>query len=88
MLSLEAAVRSTGGAAGVTARQIEGMARSIEASTLASRDGVRQAAVQLLTFESITGEIFERTLRVSQDIAQTFNRDHRGCRGASRQSSG
>jgi phage-related minor tail protein len=75
MLSLEAAVRSTGGAAGVTARQIEGMARSIEASTLASRDGVRQAAVQLLTFESITGEIFERTLRVSQDIAQTFNRD-------------
>lgn len=75
MLSLEAAVRATGGAAGVTALQIEGLARSIEASTLASRDAVRQAAVQLLTFESITGEMFGRTLRVSQDIAQTFGRD-------------
>jgi len=75
MLSLEAAVRATGGAAGVTARQIEGMARTIELQTLASRDGVRQAAVQLLTFEGIAGPMFERTLRVSQDIAQAFRRD-------------
>jgi hypothetical protein len=75
MLSLETSVRATGGAAGVTARQIEAMSRTIEAQTLASRDGVRQAAVQLLTFESVAGPMFERTLRVSQDIAQAFQRD-------------
>jgi hypothetical protein len=75
MLSLEGAVRATGGAAGVTALQIESMARAIEAETLAAREGVRQAATQLLSFESVTGAMFERTLRVSQDIAQVFGRD-------------
>jgi lambda family phage tail tape measure protein len=75
MLSLQGAIRATGGAAGLTAKDIEGIARSIEAATLTSREAVREAATQLLTFEGIAGPMFERVLRISQDVAQAFGKD-------------
>ena len=62
-------LRATGNAAGVTVRQIEEFAQSLGRTTLASTQEVRNAANQLLTFRSIAGETFERTLSLAQDLA-------------------
>lgn len=68
-LRTEAILRSTGNAAGLTGQQIREFAQSIARETLASVSGVEQAAQQLLTFRSVSGEVFERTLRAAQDLA-------------------
>lgn len=65
----EQILRATGNASGVTARQIEEMAQRIGRATLASTQEVRDAANQLLTFRSVSGETFERTLNLAQDLA-------------------
>lgn len=65
----EQILRATGNASGVTARQIEEMAQRIGRATLASTQEVRDAANQLLTFRSVSGETFERTLELAQDLA-------------------
>ncbi|MGE0253477.1 MAG: hypothetical protein AB7H93_23630 [Vicinamibacterales bacterium] len=65
----EALLRVTGQASGQTAASIEQLAVSIGRSTLASTEEVRAAANQLLTFKTVAGDAFARTLRVSQDLA-------------------
>ena len=66
---IEALLTTTGNASGRTARQIEELAQSIDAATLASTTDVRRAAAQLLTFRSVSGEVFDETLRLAQDLA-------------------
>jgi hypothetical protein len=67
--TLMAVLRATGTASGHTAEQIEQLASSIGRATLATTDEATEAATQLLTFRSIAGETFDRTLRLSQDLA-------------------
>ena len=69
MASLDAVLRATQGRVGLTAEEIDALARDIGRSTLASTSEVRQAAAQLLTFQSVAGDTFEETLRLSQDLA-------------------
>ncbi len=69
MLTTEQVIRATGGAAGRTADDIDRLARDIGRGTLASTTAVREAAAQVLTFRSITGETFDRTLRLAQDLS-------------------
>lgn len=69
MLTVEQVVRATGGSAGRSAQDIDRLAREIAGATLASSQGVRAAAAQLLTFRSVAGETFDRTLRAAQDLA-------------------
>lgn len=69
--TIEAALKATGGASGRTAGQIEELAQSIALNTLASTEGVRNAAAKLLTFRSISGDAFDETLRLAQDLAAT-----------------
>ncbi len=69
MFTVEAVLRTTGRASGFTAGEIDKLAISIGQATLASTAEVRQAGAQLLTFRSIAGESFERTLRLAQDLA-------------------
>lgn len=64
-----ALVSATGMAAGRTAEDIERLSREIGLGTLAATNEVRQAAGQLLTFRSVAGETFDRTLRAAQDLA-------------------
>ena len=68
-LVTEQVIRATGGAAGKTVKDIEDLAQSVGFATLASVEGARKAATQLLTFRSISGETFDRTLRLAQDLA-------------------
>jgi hypothetical protein len=69
-LRTEAVVRATGGAAGISAAEIRGLSQEIARSTLASTAGVEAAAGKLLTFRSVAGETFARTLRAAQDLAE------------------
>jgi len=68
-LRTEAIVRATGGAAGVSAQEIRTLSQEIARSTLASTAGVEEAAQKLLTFRSVAGDTFARTLRAAQDLA-------------------
>jgi hypothetical protein len=65
----EAVVRATGGTAGLTAQEIRALSQEIARTTLASTEGVEQAAQQLLTFRNVSGDAFGRTLRAAQDLA-------------------
>lgn len=67
---LEGILKATGGSAQLTLVEIEKLAQSIGKETLASTQGVRDAAGVLLTFKSVTGETFKDALRLSQDLAE------------------
>ena len=76
-LRIDGVLRATGRAAGLTAREIRDFARRLEAETLASAEQVEEAAAALLTFRSIAGETFVRTLELAQDLAAVFGTDLR-----------
>lgn len=69
-LKLEGILKATGFSAGLTIQEIEALAQSIGKDTLASTQGVREAAGVLLTFKSVTGDAFGEALRLSQDLAE------------------
>ena len=69
-LKLEAILRATGNAAGLTLTEIEELSQEIGIGTLASTQKVRDAAGILLTFKSISGETFKEALRLTQDLAE------------------
>lgn len=68
-LRTEAIVKATGSSAGLTAGQIRELSREIALATLASTEGVEQAAQKLLTFRSVQGDVFTDALELSQDLA-------------------
>jgi lambda family phage tail tape measure protein len=72
---LEAVLKATGFASGLTAKQISSFADGIEASTLATAEGVEDAASILATFRSVSGETFTRALTLAQDMAAVFGGD-------------
>lgn len=66
---LNALIDTTGGAAKRSASDIENLAQEIGIATLASVNEVRDVSAQLLTFKSISGTVFDDTLRLAQDLA-------------------
>ena len=71
-LRTEALLRATGFAAGVTAQDINRLGEEIEGVTLATSDDVKAAAQALVQFGNVSGEEFERTLRLAQDLSGSF----------------
>lgn len=69
LLTTEQVIRATGGAAGRTVEDITSLSREIGVATLASGQQVREAGNMLLTFRSIAGDTFDRTLVAAQDLA-------------------
>jgi len=69
MRKLGAVIDATGGAAGLTAKEIDDMARRLDEATTGSAEGFRDAAAQLLTFKSVGKDAFETTLLLAQDLA-------------------
>ena len=67
---LEAILKATGHAAGLTLSDIEDLSQQIGIETLASVQGVRDAAGIMLTFKSITGDTFREALTLAQDLAE------------------
>lgn len=72
---LNALLNTTGHVSGQTAEELDKFARSLAESTLASTEGVRDAAGILLTFKSVGGETFKETLRLAQDLAAVMGGD-------------
>ncbi|AKD38155.1 hypothetical protein I926_04145 [Pasteurella multocida subsp. multocida OH4807] len=71
----EAQLKATGAAVGFTSDEMDRFARSVAMNTLASTDGIRNAMSVLMTFRSVTGDIFKETIKLSQDMAEVFKTD-------------
>lgn len=77
-LRLQAVLRATGHASGQTAAELERMAVSLARDTQGDLGQARSVIARTLTRTEIGPEIFERTLRVSQDLAEVLGRDLAG----------
>ena len=75
MLRLEAVVKATGGAAGLTAADMDEMSKAIGKNTLANADQVRDAAGALATFRNIGYDAFSTTLVLAQDLSEVMGQD-------------
>lgn len=67
----EAILKATGNAAGFTAEQLRDQADALARATLTSTEMVQTAQAKLLTFNRVAGDVFNRALTLSQDLAET-----------------
>lgn len=72
MRRTQALLKSTGGAAGMTAFEIEEFAKARDLATLGDKDEILDAVNALQTFRSVSGETFRETIRLSQDLSSVF----------------
>ncbi len=72
---LQAVLKATGNAAGLTAGELSGLADEMEMSTLATAEGVKDASSIMATFKSVSGDTFTRAIRLSQDLSAVFKQD-------------
>jgi hypothetical protein len=74
-VELEAAIRRTGGAAGITSARVKELATEIQRTSRFSDEAVQDAATRLTLFTNVTGSTFERALKVSADLAARMGTD-------------
>ena len=77
-LRLHAVLRATAHASGQTAAELERMAVSLARDTHGDLGQSRDVISRLLMRPEIGPEVFERTLRVSQDLSEVLGRDLAG----------
>ena len=65
-------LKSTGYAAGLSAKSLDIQANAVARNTLASVTGIKEAQNVLLTFKSVQGETFNEAITLSQDMAAVF----------------
>lgn len=75
---LSAAIKSTGGAAGLTQEALEKQAAALQKVTLFDDDVTKSAMGVLLTFTNISGEIFTNTVPAIQDLSTRMGGDLNG----------
>jgi hypothetical protein len=75
---LEAVIKSTGGVAGRTSKQIDEMATALQRTTTFSDDAIKSGQALLLTFTKIRGAEFDAATRAMLDMAQAMGGDLRG----------
>ena len=72
---LEAVLRATGHAAGLTAREVNRMTDEMSASTLFDDKAIRNASAVLLTFRNVQGETFREAMNLSAGLASVMQTD-------------
>jgi len=73
---VEAGIKSTGGAAGFTSKQLQKMASELQAKTLFGDEEILKGATsQLLTFTNIAGDQFARTQLAALNLATKLDED-------------
>lgn len=77
MRRTQALIKATGSAAGLSASQLDRLAKQRDLSTLGDRNEIMDAINVLLTFKSIQKETFEDTLGIAQDMSATFGQSLR-----------
>ena len=70
-----ALLKATGFAAGFAAHELDEMAKAVALNTLASVEGAKDAQNVLLTFKSISEDVFGESLIVAQDLASVMGGD-------------
>lgn len=74
----QAVITATGGAAGVTAKQVQALATSLSFKIGINTTDVEKAANVLLTFKGIAGSTFADTLKAAGDLQGVFKTDLAG----------
>jgi len=77
-LRLQATLKATGSVAGLTAAQIGEIADRFEQTRLVAAESVTDAAGVLLTFKSVSKDVFETALGLAQDLSARFGQDLKG----------
>ena len=77
LLRLEAVLKATGHASGLTGQELNDLADAMEASTMATAEGVMDASSVLATFRSVSGDTFIRAIKAAQDLSAVFGQDLR-----------
>ncbi|MDX1945225.1 MAG: phage tail length tape measure family protein [Pirellulaceae bacterium] len=72
---LAAVLRSTGGAAGLTAAQINDLASEMQATTTVADDVALNAAAVLATFKEIKGDAFRDAMLAAADMSEVLDTD-------------
>jgi len=75
---LAAVLKSTGGAAGVTAEEVKGWASALEKASLFEDEAILKGQNLLLTFTGIGKETFPRATQAMVDMAQAMGTDASG----------
>jgi hypothetical protein len=68
-------IKSTGGAAGITADQIAKLSAELQKVTNFGDEATQSAANLLLTFNKINKNVFPRTLKLVLDLSEAFQQD-------------
>lgn len=77
MLRTESIIKATGNAAGLSSREILRLAEDIDLATLNDRDNILDAINAMQTFKSVSGDTFERSIRLAVDLAEVMGTDLR-----------
>ena len=72
---VQAGIQSTGGVAGISAKQIEDMTGSIAKTSLYSKTQMMDAAAQTLSFTNIHKDMYKSVLQNSADVAARTGND-------------
>lgn len=72
---LEAVIKATGGAAGVTSQRVQEMATRLSRVTRFSDDAIIQGQTMLLTFKEIGEDTFPRATEAMLDVAEMMGTD-------------
>lgn len=75
---LAGVLKATGGAAGLSAKQIADYASELQGVTNFGDEATIAAAGVLATFKEVKGDNFKRVLALSQDLAETLDGDLKG----------
>lgn len=73
--ALNATIRATGNAAGLTATQLEDLGSQIQESTVFDDDAIRKAETALLRFRTVQGDVFRDAIKLAPDLAVALNTD-------------
>ena len=72
---LDAALKATGMAAGVTRAELDQMAESLKGSTAFDDDEIRKGLSALLRFRDVQGDIFRQAAQLAPDLAAALDTD-------------
>ncbi|MCZ2097241.1 MAG: phage tail length tape measure family protein, partial [Anaerolineae bacterium] len=72
LAKVDAVIKATGGAAGLTTQQVADMATGLSQVTRFSDDTILEGQAMLLTFKEIGGDIFPETTSTMLDMAEMF----------------
>ena len=72
---LAQAIKSTGGAAGITRDRLNELSAALAHQTGISKSAIAESQALLLTFTEIGGEIYDQTLPLIADMSKAFSQD-------------